>query len=226
MREIKLKSRIREEIGKKAAHRMRAEGQVPGVLYGHKKEPIILTIPEHELWTILHNSTSEHLILKLEIEGGEKGEVLILVRDVQHHPVSGDILHIDFQRISAGEQVKVGVPVDLVGQARGVKEFGGILDHGIREVMVRCTPVEIPEALVVDVSALEIGQSIYISDIMDRYQQLEFLDDSHVAVAHVSPPKKLELAGEEAEEAAEAGAEAEGEEAPEGEEAEGETKKS
>ncbi len=217
MKRINLKSRIREGSGKKSAHKIRSVGEVPGVLYGHKEEPVSLSVPEHDLWVILHHATSEHLILRLDVEGTKDNDVLTLVRDVQHHPVTGEILHVDFQRISMHEKIKVGVPVELIGIARGVKEFGGILDHGMREVMVKCLPEEIPESLPVDVSNMEIGDSIHLSNIMGQYDQLEFLDDESVTLAHVSPPKKLEVF----EEAAEEGEEAAGEEA-EGEAEEGE----
>lgn len=217
MKEIQLRSRIREGSGKKAAHKIRAAGDIPGILYGHKAEPISLIVPEHELWQILHHATSEHLILKLKIEDSGEGDVLTLVRDVQHHPVTGDILHVDFQRISMDEKIKVGVPVELDGIARGVKEFGGILDHVVREVTVKCTPKEIPEALTIDVSEMDIGNSIHLSEIMMSYPKLEFLDDPSVTLAHVSPPKKLEILAEEEEEAPE---EVEGEEAPEEQETE------
>jgi large subunit ribosomal protein L25 len=200
-------------------------GEIPGILYGHKEEPTMLTVSEHELWHILHNATSEHLILRLEIEGAGSDDVVTLVRDVQHHPVTGDILHIDFQRISLDEKIKVGVPVALIGQATGVKEFGGILDHGVREVTVHCKPAEIPESLEVDVTGMEIGHSIHISDIMPLYPNLEFMDDPNVTLAHVSPPKKIEVTREEIEEEAEvvseeveAEAPAEGDSAGEGEE--------
>jgi large subunit ribosomal protein L25 len=217
MKQILLSSRIREGSGKKSAHKIRAAGDIPGVLYGHKEDPVSLVVPEHDLWQILHHATSEHLILKLKIEDSAEGEVLTLVRDVQHHPVTGEILHVDFQRISMDEKIKVGVPVELNGIARGVKEFGGILDHGVREVTVKCTPKEIPEALPIDVSDMDIGNSIHLSEIVMHYPQLEFLDDPNVTLAHVSPPKKLEVLEAEEEAAAEA---AEGEELPEGEEAE------
>lgn len=210
MKRINLKSRMREGSGKKSAHDIRSKGEVPGILYGHKEEPISLSIPEHDIWTILHHATSEHLILRLDVDGTDEKDILTLVRDVQHHPVTGDILHIDFQRISMHEKIKVGVPVQLVGIARGVKEFGGILDHGVREVMVKCMPEEIPESLPIDVSDMEIGNSIHLSDIMAQYTMLDFLDDANVTLAHVSPPKKLEVFEEEA---AEEGEEAEGEEA-------------
>ena len=228
MRAAKLKSRLREGTGKKTAHKLRAKGEVPAILYGHKEEALALAIPEHEIWHILHNATSEHLILNLDIDGVPEDSVLILVRDVQHEPVTGDILHIDFQRISMDEKIKVGVPVELVGIPRGVKEFGGVLDHGMREIMVRCTPVEIPEALRIDVSHLEIGQSVHQSDLVDDYRELEFLDDSNYTLAHVSPPKKLEVLEAEAEaEAAEEAAEGEEEaEAGEGGEPAGEKEES
>ena len=211
MKAAKLTSRLRDGTGKKTAHKLRAAGEVPAILYGHKEEALALAIPEHEIWHILHNATSEHLILSLDIDGVPEDNVLILVRDVQHEPVSGDILHIDFQRISMNEKIKVGVPVELVGVPRGVKEFGGVLDHGMREIMVRCTPAEIPESLRVDVTHLEIGQSVHQSDVVDDYRELEFLDDSNYTLAHVSPPKKLEVFEAEAE-AAEAAAEGEEEE--------------
>lgn len=218
MHDIKLTGRIREEKGKKSAHRLRSKGEVPGVLYGHKEKPINLTLPEHDLWHILHNATSEHLILMLDIEDSTEGGVLTLVRDVQHHPVTGDILHVDFQRISFTEKIKVGVPVVLVGTARGVKEFGGVLDHGIREVRIHTTPKEIPDSIEVDVSDMEIGHSVHIADIRNNYPAIEFLDDVNVTLAHVSPPKKLEVPTEELEEAVEEGAAGEEAEAAPGEE--------
>ena len=210
MQEITLKARVREGEGTKAAHRLRASGEVPAVLYGHKKEAVSLAVPSMELWHILHSATSEHIILTLDIEGGDGEGTMTLIREVQHHPVSGEILHVDFQRIAFGEKIKVGVPLNLVGIAIGVKEFGGILDHGVREVNVRTVPRAIPEAIDVDVSELMIGQSVHVGDIVADWGDLEFLDDHSVTLAHVSPPKKLELTAEEeaaaeAEEAAAAG---------------------
>jgi len=210
MNDIKLKSRIREETGAKMTRKLRSKGEVPGVLYGHRVEPINLTLPEHELWHILHSATSEHLILTLDIEDTAENDVLTLVRDVQHHPVTGDILHVDFQRISLTEKIKVGVPIILSGTARGVKEFGGVLDHGVREVTTHCMPKQIPESIEVDVSDMDIGDSVHISDIVGRYPELEFLDDSNVTLAHVSPPKKLEIFKEELEGVEEAAAGEEG----------------
>ncbi len=227
MHDIILKGSIREESGTKIARKLRAQGEVPGVLYGHMEEPIHLSLSAHELWHILHHATSEHLILTLDIEGMKEGEALTLVRNVQHHPVTGDILHVDFQRISLTEKIKVGVPIVLIGMARGVKEFGGILDHGVREVTIHCTPKQIPEAIEVDVTDMEIGNSLHILDIAGQYPELEFLDDPNVTLAHVSHPKKLEIPEEEGEAAEKEAAIEEGAgAAPQGEETAGEGEES
>ncbi len=216
METIKLTARMREEASKKNVHKLRHAGEIPGVLYGHKKDPVHLAIPQHEFWSILHSATSEHLIIKLEVDGVDMEDHITLVRDVQHHPVSGDILHVDFQRISMSENIKVGIPVVLTGVARGVKEFGGILDQGVREVMVATTASSVPEQLELDVSELMINDTIHVSDLVALYPDIDFLNEGHINLAHVSPPKKLEVA-EELEEGAEEGAEGE-----EGEGAEGE----
>ncbi len=220
MESIKLKARIRKEASKKNVHGLRKAGEIPGVLYGHKKDPVHLAIPEHDFWTILHSATSEHLIIELEVDGVDMEEHTTLVRDVQHHPVSGDILHVDFQRISMDEAIKVGIPVLLTGVARGVKEFGGILDQGVREVMVATTASSVPEHLEIDVSHLMINDTIHVSDLAVLYPAIDFLDEGHINLAHVSPPKKLEVTAEEIEAAAAAEG-AEGVEEGEGAEGEG-----
>jgi large subunit ribosomal protein L25 len=213
MESIKLKARMREEANKKNVHKLRKAGEIPGVLYGHKKDPVHLAIPEYDFWSILHNATSEHLIIDLVIDGVDMDEHITLVRDVQHHPVTGNVLHVDFQRISMTEKINVGVPVVLTGVARGVKEFGGILDQGVREVMISTTASSVPVQLELDVSHLMINDTIHVSDLVALYPDIEFLDEGHINLAHVSPPKKLEIAELEEgaeEEAAGAGAEGEG----------------
>ena len=219
MKAIKLSARQRVEASKKNVHKLRHQGEIPGVLYGHKKDPVHLAVPEHEFWVILHNATSEHLIIDLDVEGVDMDEHITLVRDVQHHPVSGNILHVDFQRISMDESIKVGIPVQLTGIPKGVKEFGGILDQGVREVMVQTTASTVPEHLEIDVTELMINDTVHVSDLVKLYPGIDFLDDGNINLAHVSPPKKLEVALEEAE--GEEGAE-EGEEGAEGAEGEGE----
>jgi large subunit ribosomal protein L25 len=153
---------------------------------------VSLAVSQKDIWHILHTATSEHMILSLEIEGSNEGTILTLVRDIQHHPVSGDVLHMDLQRISVDEKLHIGVPIELAGAAKGVKDEGGVLDHGIREVTLNVKPMEIPEKVSIDISNLEIGQSVHVSDLIALYPDLEIIDDPHVTIAHVSAPKKLE----------------------------------
>ncbi len=222
MDNIHLKSNIRSETGKKSGHRMRRQGMIPGILYGHGEEPIPLEMQEHDVWEVLHRATTKNLIVDLDIEGIDLSNVVTLVRDVQQHPVTGEVLHIDFLRVYRDEMINVDVPVKIAGIARGVKEEGGILYHSIRNVIVNSKPTEIPEAIEINVSDMGIGDSIHVSDILVDYPDIEFVSDTDITLAHVSAPKELELAVEEEEEVLE-GEEAEGEEGEEGEEgAEGE----
>ncbi len=192
MEKPKLNSHLRVGAGKEGAKRLRASGEIPAILYGHKREPVSLAVSQKDIWHILHTATSEHMILSLDVEGSNEGSILTLVRDIQHHPVSGDVLHIDLQRISIDEKLHIGVPIDLVGAAKGVKDEGGVLDHGIREITLNVKPMEIPEKVSIDISHLEIGNSIHVSDLIALYPDLEIIDDPNVTLAHVSPPKKLE----------------------------------
>lgn len=210
MKPIPLKARMRTGSGKKSAHALRKTEEIPAILYGHKKDPVSLAVPEHDFWQILHRATTEHLILELDIDGMSMDEHLVLVRDVQHHPVSGGVLHIDFQRISLQERITVGIPIVLAGVPRGVKEFGGILDYSVREASIDTTPAQIPDSVEIDVSELMIGQSIHISELISLYPGIEFVDDPQLTIAHVSAPKKLEVAAEGAEAAAGEAAAAEG----------------
>jgi large subunit ribosomal protein L25 len=221
MEKPKLNSHPRTGAGKEGAKRLRASGEIPAILYGHKREPLSLAVSQKDIWHILHTATSEHMILSLSVEGSSEGSILTLVRDIQHHPVSGDVLHIDLQRISVDEKLHIGVPIELAGAAKGVKDEGGVLDHGIREITLNVKPMEIPEKVSIDISHLEIGQSVHVSDLIVLYPDLEIIDDPHVTIAHVSAPKKLEALVPEpgAPAAAAVAAEeegAEGEEAAEG----------
>jgi large subunit ribosomal protein L25 len=216
MQKPKLSSHVRSGAGKEGAKRLRAAGEIPVILYGHKREPVSIAVSQKDVWHILHTATSEHMILSLDIEGSNEGSILTLVRDIQHHPVSGDVLHMDLQRISVDEKLHIGVPIELVGMAKGVKDEGGVLDHGIREVTLNVKPMEIPEKVSIDIAHLEIGHSVHVSDLIALYPDLEIVDDPHVTIAHVSAPKKLETL------IPEAGAPAEAAVAPEAEGAEGE----
>jgi large subunit ribosomal protein L25 len=187
MENIKLDTKLRTDGGKGVARKLRATGVIPAVLYGQKEDPVSLIVDESEFRTILL-SRPESSILDLNVEGADGGPVNVIIRDVQKHPATGRLLHIDFQRIRLDEKIRMEVAVSLQGEPRGVKEQGGILEHGTRSLNVMCLPTSIPESVDIDVSELMIGDSIRLKDVMDRYPDVDFQDDDETSLAHVMPP--------------------------------------
>lgn len=223
MENFKLSGSVRQDAGKGVARKIRVEGGLPAILYGHKQDPLSLVVDEADVRHIL-NAHPDSPIVNLTIEG--EGDVNTIIRDVQRHPTTGRLVHLDFQRIRLDEAVRVDVHVELDGIPVGVKDHGGILEASTRTVEVNCLPAAIPAAIHIDVSALGIQDSVRIGDISGNYPDVEFLDEPDTVLAAVSPPtleKKTEeeVAAEEAAEEAAEGAAAAGEE-EKGEEEKGE----
>lgn len=207
-----LTAKRRSETGKGAARRIRAAGQVPAVLYGKDQDSIALTIDAKEAGHLFHSISVENTIVNVKIED-EAEEMETLVREIQMHPFRPDIVHVDFYRIQRGVVIEVDVPVKYVGAPEGVKH-GGILDVILHEIRVKCIPSKIPETIEVDVSGLEIGESIHASEI-ETEEDVELLTDPILTLCLVAVPK-AEAVEEEEEEELEEGVEVEGEEGAEG----------
>lgn len=201
-----LAARPRSETGKGVNRKLRASGRVPAVVYGHGEETRPLTVDAHELERLLATVRVESTLIELSIEG-ERAPVRALVRELQTHPYREYVLHIDFYQIHAGEALTVEVPIRLVGASPGVRA-GGIMQHALTELEIRCMPDQIPQVLEVDVSALEIGDSIHVSDIA-LPEGIEVLVDAERSVCSVIPPTVAAAEGEEAVPAEEAEAEPE-----------------
>ncbi|UCG52147.1 MAG: 50S ribosomal protein L25 [Candidatus Latescibacterota bacterium] len=212
----KLRSSFRETSGKGWARKLRAEGNIPCILYGHREKPLAITVNEHELRRVL-SAQGETAIVDLAVEGKVSKECNAIIKEIQHHPATGKILHVDFQYVRKGQRLRLEVPVVLVGTAVGVKEMGGVLEHGPRVLAVRCLPKHIPENIEIEVSELKIGDGIHVKDIAPKHPDLEFLDDLKTTLAIVVPPKvEVEPTPVEEEEAEEPEVIAKGkEEAPE-----------
>ena len=218
MKAIELEARPREEKKRNRSKALRAGGRVPGVVYGHGNNRLV-DVDNKEFEQIMHNSSSDTVLLNLDL-GGEKS--LVIVQEVQHHPLGRHTLHIDFREVKPDQDVIVNLPTLTVGEPIGVKTEGGNLDHVLHFVKVKGTPSNLPEALEVDVSDLEIGQAFLVRDII-LPEGVEVLADPTNAVASVLRPRVIEevvVEGEEGEELAEGEEPAEGEPA-EGEEGEG-----
>jgi len=202
---IQLKGSRRESIGKGWARKARAAGQIPAVLYGHGETPQPVAVEFREFEVALRNHKGSNAIVNLNVAGTE---VTALVRDVQYDPLSRAIIHLDFQHISLTEQIEVDVPVHFVGTPVGVKDGGGILEHLVRTLKVKVLPTAIPAGIDVDVTALNIGQNLHVSDLTPG-TGYEIITDADVAVAAVVAPAAEEVVAAPAEGEAAAAAEPE-----------------
>lgn len=203
----KLTARTRTTSGKGAARQLRRSGQLPAVVYGRRDETESLALDTHELSRLLSKIHAATTVIDLEVDGGEPRPVLI--REIQRHPYRPQLLHVDFFEIRADVKIRVPVPVHLGGTPSGV-EMGGMLQFLRHELEVECLPNEIPSGFEVDVSALEIGDSLHVSDVDAR--GVEILEDETVTICTVVPPaleeeeevdeeldEEVEVEGEEAE---------------------------
>lgn len=154
----------REGSGKGVARKLRQAGRVPAVLYGRGHDALPLSIDAMEAEHLFSGISVESTIIDLQIEG-ESAPVQTLVREVQAHPHKKELVHVDFLRLQKGVAVDVSVPVHLDGTPVGVKTHGGNLEHTLHELPVRCIPSLIPEAIVVDVSGLDLDQAVHVSDL-------------------------------------------------------------
>jgi large subunit ribosomal protein L25 len=164
---------------------MRASGRVPGVVYGHGEATRMISVDAHELDLLFKHVHWENTLIQVSIEG-EKKAVRTLVREVQSHAYRPEILHVDFQQIHAGEVLHVDVPVRLHGTAPGVKA-GGVLMQAVTDLAIRCTPDRIPEFVDVDISGLDIGDAIHLSDIK-LPEGVEAEIDATRMICSVTPP--------------------------------------
>ena len=218
MERFELQSNVRSDAGKGVARKLRVEGRLPAVLYGRREAPMGLSLAEVDVRNILRKHP-DSAIVDLTVAGPGGATLNAIIRDVQRHPASGRILHVDLQRISLDEQIRVEVHVEVQGTPAGVKEQSGVLEHGTRTVNVMTLPTDIPDAIVVDVSALRIHDSARIRDVMAAYPKIVFLDDPDTTLATVIPPIVEAVVAPTAEAVAEPelirkpGAEEEGEEA-------------
>ncbi|HNQ91218.1 MAG TPA: 50S ribosomal protein L25 [Verrucomicrobiota bacterium] len=194
-----MKSEVLTAYPRTAARRsgvkkLRASFRVPAVIYGRRRQPQNLEVKLKELEDLIHRSVAQNILLDLKVEGDAEPGRLALLQQVQHHPVSGKILHVDFHEVAADERVVIQVPVETAGEAIGVKTGGGILEHVLFSLKVRGLPKDLPEVLVVDVSHLEVGQAIHISDIQAP-PGVQILGEKSISVIAVSaPPTEAEEA--------------------------------
>jgi large subunit ribosomal protein L25 len=203
MPEIVVEARPRADVGKNVNRRLRAQGLIPGVLYGARKQAVPVAVSPKEIGTILRSASGENTLFDLQLDGSRRK---VILKEFQVEPIKGRLLHADFYEVALDQTLEVTVHIELSGVPVGVKVEGGVLDFVTRELEVECLPTEIPAKIVVDVSELALGKHVRVSDIKvpDR---VKVLTDPDVVIAHVVAPRAEEVAA--APEAAAAPAEGE-----------------
>jgi len=208
--EATLEAVRREGTGKGAARRMRREGRVPAVFYGATRDEagrpvaVPIAVDPKEVVRILHSDSGANTLIALRLDAED---TRVMIREYQLDPVTHHLLHADFYRVAMDRKVTVTVPVVLRGEARGIKQQGGLLDFVHREVEVECLPADIPESIEVDVSELLVGQSVRLRDLAENVRWRP-VSDPEIMLVHLIPPK-LQAEAPEAEAAPAAPAEPE-----------------
>jgi large subunit ribosomal protein L25 len=188
-RQSTLKAEMRSQQGKEAAKKLRDAGRVPAVLYGRGVDAVSISVPAHDAELLFRSISVENTIVQLDIDG-EKGPVQSLIREIQMHPYKPLMLHVDFYRIREGETVEVEVPVHLKGVPAGVRD-GGVLQHTVHELRVRCLPTAIPESIDLDVSGLGLGDSIHVADV-PLQEGVQILAEGERTICSVNVPRAEE----------------------------------
>jgi large subunit ribosomal protein L25 len=195
-----LEAQTREPGTKNHARRVRRDGKIPAVVYGAGKDSVPVSVDPRVVTRILNSESGHNTIFDLALNG-EKTKAMIV--DWQYEPIKGRLLHIDVKRIALDKVLRVSVPIELVGEAAGVKQEGGILEQMLREVEIECLPADIPSHIDVDISHLTFGKVLRVSDL-PHSEKIKFLTDENQPVAHVTSVKEEVVATPEA--AAEAAA--------------------
>jgi len=175
--------------------KLRGNSRIPAVIYGRQTKPRNLELLSKELEDLIHHSASENILVNLAVD---KTSHLALVQEVQHHPLSGKVLHVDFHEVSADEKVTVMVPVETTGEAAGVKTGGGVLEHVLHKLRIRALPKDLPEQLIIDVTTLELNKSIHLGEV-NPPEGVEILGDKKTTVVSVKAPRAEEEVVAEAE---------------------------
>jgi large subunit ribosomal protein L25 len=187
MKSVALEAFPRAGVKRALVKKVRRSGRIPAVIYGRQQEPQNLEVNAKDLEKLVHHSVAENLLVDLAVKDDKRPKRLALVQEVQHHALSGAMLHVDFHEVAENEMVSIMVPVESSGEASGVKNGGGVLEHVLFKIKVRALPKDLPEVIILDVSHLEIGQAIHIGDIKPP-ANVEILGDKHISVIAVAAP--------------------------------------
>ncbi len=203
---VELKANIRTATGKEFAGALRRDKRIPAILYGPKTEPVLLSVDLIQFEKAI-KTTSGRTLINLGIDNGKSIKKTVMIKEMQVHPATRKLLHVDFYEIDMAQKIRVNIPITTTGKSVGV-ELGGMLQTIRRELEVFCLPTKIPGSIEIDISELGIGDSVHVNDIA-MPEGVEASVDVNFTVVTVSSPKVEEAPAEEGEEVAEEGEETE-----------------
>jgi large subunit ribosomal protein L25 len=203
MKSVALNATPRALKRRAGAKALREKGRIPAVIYGKQAQTQNIEVQAKEMDDLIHHSASENLLVDLDVKDDARPKRLALVQEIQHHPLTGKVLHVDFHEVAENEKVIVQVPVETLGEAEGVKTEGGVLEHVLFKVKVRGLPKDLPEVITVDVSHLKIGMAIHLGELKVP-GTVELIGDKAIPVIAVAAPRTEEEEAAEAAAAAEA----------------------
>jgi large subunit ribosomal protein L25 len=188
MKTVPLQAFQRSQVRHSEVKKLRATGRVPATIYGRLAKPQNLELNSKEIANLINHSASENLLVDLAVENDARSKRLALVQEIQHHPLDGRVLHVDFHEVAENELVTVSVPVETTGEPTGVKDGGGVLEHALFKLKVRSLPKDLPEVIVIDVAHLAVGKSIHLGEVKAP-EGVEILGDKHLTVVAVAMPR-------------------------------------
>ncbi len=187
MKSVAMNAQPRAAVKHSAVKKLRATGAIPAVIYGRLAPPQNLELNSREFGDAIAHHASENILVDLSVKGDQRPQRLALVQEIQHHPLHGHILHVDFHEVAPDEKVTINVPVESTGEAVGVKTGGGVLEHVMFRLKVRALPKDLPEVITVDVTKLDIGKAIHLGDIVPP-AGCEILGHKELTVLAVAAP--------------------------------------
>jgi len=193
--EQKLKARKRSETGKGAVRRLRDEGEIPAVMYGHGTEPQTLAVKNEELQNAIRGEAGLNVLLDLQVtDGKQKDNHLVMIKELQKHPFKEKLLHVDFLKVARDERVAMKVPIDILGEEESVGlKAGGTLQHNLWEVEVECLPTEVPDHLQADITEIAVGEHLSVADLKPRPGVTVLTDPEDIILTILAPRLVAEL---------------------------------
>lgn len=198
--EIKLKAWTRQEKGRANARNMRARGEVPGVMYGLGSDASSLAVQSKDLWDVVNSEAGQNALIDLQlVDGKNKENHLVMIKELQRHPLKELLLHVDFLKVARDEKISLGVPISIIGEEESVGlKAGGAMQHVLWEVELECLPQDVPDHIVADITELAIGDNLRVSDLA-LPRDVELITDPEDVVLTILAPR-LEEELEEVEE--------------------------